>query len=478
MKKTKSLTKKLVCVLLIILTIIPNLFQTISLAATEISSAHILDGGDCGYHLQFWHSEKGVWSYIITTFAYYEQNGNQYPAYCLNKELPGVGGQAGLDSYQVNVNDVINDVRLWRVAVNGYPYQTPEQMGVANKYDAFVATKQSVYCILYGTDPNTYYRGGDDRGVAIKNAICRLVDIGRNGSQTPSNARVTVDKVGSFKEDGDCYMQEYFVNSPVETSQFNITATNGLPNGSKITDMSNVEKTVFGGNEHFKVRVPKTSLKQNLNVTIGLQAKCKTYPVFYGATTIPGTQNYLLAFDPFGDVGGIANLNVTVEGKLDLSKISADNNIWTGTLKGQGVPNATYIIKNSNGQTVKEIKTNSNGNLEVTLPVGSYTIEESVSPDFFIKDTKVYSFTIAHHGENATVNVKEDVVKGGFFSAKKTSSLNNIWTGHKVNDPVKGATYGIFREDGTLVTKNKSDDDGVIFNKYKLELRKLLYARN
>ncbi len=153
-----------------------------------------------------------------------------------------------------------------------------------------------------------------------------------------------------------------------------------------------------------------------------------------------------------------------------MSKLSADNNIWTGTLKGQGVANATYVIKNSSGATVKEIKTGNNGELTVTLPVGSYTIEESVSPDYFIKDNNVYSFTIAHHGDNATVNIKENVVKGGFFSARKKASLNNVWTGHKVGDPVAGATYGIFKKDGTLVAQNKSDKDGVIFNKYKLEL--------
>lgn len=172
----------------------------------------------------------------------------------------------------------------------------------------------------------------------------------------------------------------------------------------------------------------------------------------------------------FGDSAGIATLNIKAEGKVDLSKLSADNNIWTGTLKGQGVANATYIIKNSNGEKVKEIKTNDNGGLTVTLPVGRYTIEESVSPNYFIKDKNVYSFTIAHHGDNATINIKENVVKGGFFSAKKKASLNNVWTGHKVGDPVSGATYGIFKKDGTLVTKNKSNEKGVIFDKYKLEL--------
>ena len=160
----------------------------------------------------------------------------QYPAYCLDKDSPGVGTPEAGNQYTVNVNDVINDVRIWRIAINSYPYQTPESLGVENYLDAFVATKQAIYCIIYNREPSTYFKGGDARGESIKNAIVRLVDIGRNGSQTPVNTDITTNKIGTFKEDGEYYSQEYSVNSPVETSQYIIKNTNGLPNGSKITN--------------------------------------------------------------------------------------------------------------------------------------------------------------------------------------------------------------------------------------------------
>ena len=74
-------------------------------------------------------------------------------------------------------------------------------MGVENEYDAFVATKQAVYSILYGYDAGTRFRGGDSRGTAIANAIVNLVNIGRNGTQTPYTAGISTQKVGDFKED-------------------------------------------------------------------------------------------------------------------------------------------------------------------------------------------------------------------------------------------------------------------------------------
>ena len=185
------------------------------------------------------------------------------------------------DDYTVDINSVLDDGRIWRVIKNGYPYKTPSQLGVENKYDAFVATKQSVYCILYNFDPSTRYRGGDARGTAIANAIVRLVNEGRNGTETPASAGVNVSKRGKLKEEGDTYYQIYTVNTTVETSQYTITSTVGLPGGSKITDLSGNEKSTFGGGEQFKVVIPKSSITSDVNATFAIQAKCKTYPIFY-----------------------------------------------------------------------------------------------------------------------------------------------------------------------------------------------------
>lgn len=479
MKKAKTFTIKIIYILLIFVMLSPSLLQTISLATStlEVKSALVKYDKDCELNLQFWNASKNRWSYVTCSYVYYEQNGKQYPAYCLDKGSPGVGNTSNssglnVDPYTVNVTELISDVRIWRTAINGYPYKTPSELGVKDKYDAFLATKQAIYCILYGTDPETYYKGPNSRGQAIKDAIVKMVDIGRNGTQTPSNVEVSVSKVGSFVEDGDYYSQEYKVNSPVDSSQYTITATNGLPNGSKITNMSNTEKTTFSTNEHFKVRILKSQLTENLNAVVVVQSKCKVYPVFFGETTIPGTQDYLLTFDPYRDMSGASELNVTVEGEFNLSKIASDNNIWTGTLKGEGVPNATYTIKNSNGDVVKNITTNSKGKMTVTLPVGSYTIFESVNPDNYLKDPTIYSFTIETHGSSATVNVKEDVVEGGYFSAKKESADNNIWTNHKKNQAIEKAKFGLYDENGTLIDTKISTTDGILWKKYKLKCGK------
>lgn len=89
MKKTKTLFKKLICVFFILLVILPNIIETVSMA-TEINEAYLQNKGNCGLHLQYWNTNKNIWSYVTTTYVTYNQNGNDYPAYCLNREFPGV----------------------------------------------------------------------------------------------------------------------------------------------------------------------------------------------------------------------------------------------------------------------------------------------------------------------------------------------------------------------------------------------------
>lgn len=437
----KNFTKKGIAMLLLVLSLF-SVFSNV-FAATPISSALIKNGGDCGYHLQYWDGSK--WSYVKTTYVYYEEGGNQYPAYCMQPSLPGVGESS---EYNVSVDDIINDVRLWRVAINGYPYQSPESMGLENKFDAFVATKQAIYRILDGRDVNSFYNGADSRGQAIKNAIINLVNIGRNGTQTPVNTDITTNKVGDFIEDGDYYSQEYSVNSPVETSQYTITASNGLPDGSQITNMSNNIQTTFSGNEHFKVRIPKSSLSNDINVVIALQAKCKTYPVFYGKTTVPGTQDYLLTYDPFGDVTGQVNLNVkTNTGKIKIVKNDEDTN--------KPIQGVTFQLTKEDGTVIANSTTNENG--EATFPnlyQGNYILKEIATNDNYILLDKEFNVNVEFN-KTTTETITNEHKKGDLTVFKVDKDNHRIALG--------GVTFDLYSEEfGKVIGTYTTDENGEI----------------
>lgn len=435
----KKCAKKGIALLLLVLSLF-SVFSNV-FAATPISSALIKNGGDCGYHLQFWDTKQNAWSYIITTYVYYEEGGKQYPAYCLQSNLPGVGQSS---EYNVSVDDIINDVRLWRVAINGYPYQSPQSMGLENQYDAFVATKQAIYRVLDGRDPNTFYNGADARGQAIKNAIINLVNIGRNGTQTPVNTDVTTNKIGEFVEDGDYYSQKYSISSPVETSEYTITATNGLPNGSQITNMSNNVQSTFSGSEHFKVRIPKTSLSSDINVTIVLQAKCKTYPVFYGKTTVPGTQDYLLTFDPFGDVAGRADLNIkTNTGKIKIVKNDEDTN--------QPISGVTFQLLTKDGTVIANATTNERG--EITFPnlyQNNYQLKEISTNDNYILNEMTFDVNVEYN-KTTTKTITNEHKKGDLTVYKVDKDNNRIALG--------GVTFDLYSEEFKRVIGTYTTDE-------------------
>lgn len=377
-----------------------------------------------------------------------------------------------IPNYTVSIDSLMDDVRIWRVVMNGYPYKTPAEMGVENTDDAFVATKQAIYRIIDGQDPSTLYNGADERGRKIKDAIVRLVDIGRNGTETPADAQVSVNAQGDFVQDSNSnyYSQTYSVSSAVDMSTYTVTNIAGFPEGTVVTDVNNNPKTTFNGGENFKILVLKDKLTTDIDGIVSVQAKCKTYPVFYGKTPNEAWQNYLVTFDPYGDHSGVATLNVKAEGRFSLEKLSADNNIWTGNVVGSPVPGAEYTIKNSAGDVVKTVITNSEGKAQITLPVGHYTIQETKSADKFKIDTNVYEFDITFRGESQ-LSVNEEAEEGGYLSLKKVSGGNNLWTGHIEGDPVAGATYRIesldkdwhidvtTNENGEVVDSDFTSDD-------------------
>ena len=132
--------------------------------AVDVNPINIVSTGDCGSLLIY----KGI--YVKTYYTQYTKDGVNYPAYCLDKTKQGV--KDGL-SYDVSVQNAINDVKLWRTIVNGYPYKSIQELGCANKEEAFTATKQAIYCYIHGNNPADY-RAVGEAGQRTLNALNKI----------------------------------------------------------------------------------------------------------------------------------------------------------------------------------------------------------------------------------------------------------------------------------------------------------------
>ena len=110
---------KLISIISIIIILI-GLVPLPSKAVVPIDSAYIYANRKTDWLLMW----KGI--KVHTHLAVYKKDGKEYPAYCMNRELPGV--EIGR-SQTVDVKQLINNVMVWRAIINGYPYKSISELG-------------------------------------------------------------------------------------------------------------------------------------------------------------------------------------------------------------------------------------------------------------------------------------------------------------------------------------------------------------
>ena len=369
---------KIISIVLLILILINSMSGIVK--AFEVDSAYIENLGDCGHHLQY-KKESGAWSYVTTTMVGYRNNGVLHYAYCLNVDRHGVGEE---ENYTVNVTEILSNIQVWRAVINGFPYKSAAELGVENDQDAFVATKQAVYSVIYNRDVDNFYRGGDERGTRIFNAIKNIVNQARYGTETPVvNSILEANKIGDFKADGsDYYSQEYSVSSNVKVSNYTIPSINNFPEGSYIADLSGNAKNTFNGEEHFKVLVPKNKILDNFDGKILLSGKVKSYPVFFGQSPNTNWQDYALTYDAYYTASGETTLSVNAY-KSKIKVIKIDNETK------KSIEGVEFNFRYSDGQNIGNYKTNKQGIIELDqLRQGKVIATEIATKSEYILDDK------------------------------------------------------------------------------------------
>lgn len=303
MYKIKKVAKILFIMLALILM---NFFSLInSVTASNLDTANIQSVADCGQLLKY----RG--SIVITYYAEYNDNGVTYPAYCLDKTKTGVS--ATNPSYTVSVENAISDVKLWRILINGYPYKTIEELGVANREEAFTATKQAVYTYIHGNQLSDYEPIGE-AGVRTLNALHKIVNDANNSTEIQISNRVDINRLQEHWEqdsiDLNYVSKKYNVSSNATINNYKVKVTDDkgqIIEDLKITDENNNEKQEFAPNETFKILVPIKSMKEDKNLKISIETKVQTKPILYGRASSSNLQDYALTAETYED--GIGETN-------------------------------------------------------------------------------------------------------------------------------------------------------------------------
>ena len=222
-----------------------------------------------------------------------------------------LGAETG--SYNVSVQEAIKDVGLWRRIIHGYPYKTLEELGVANKEEAFTATKQAVYCYIHGNNPADYQAIGE-AGIRTLNAMYIIIENANNSNETKLSSTMEIHKLDNqWKQDEKerQYVSKIFsvtANASSKDYTVKITKENAQDiGGIKVTDMENKEKSQFSANEKFKVLIPIKNMTESGKFKLTVQGQVQTKPILYGIAPNSGYQDYALTVATYED--GIGEKN-------------------------------------------------------------------------------------------------------------------------------------------------------------------------
>lgn len=355
--------KRCLSILAIIVMLI-SLNTNISLAA-NINEAHLYSKGGVEDLLIY----NGI--EVYTTIVVYSHDGIEYPAYCVNKDLPGVGENG---PYAVSTSNLA-DVMIWRALVNGYPYKSYSELGCSNEGEAYMATKQAIYCIIYDRDTSGYSAIGE-AGQRCLNALNQIVNAARSSSETKisSELYITENNAGwEIDELAQNYVsKEFTVKSNAGFSEYVVNIVDNLPEGTKIVDLNNNEKNSFSSNEKFKIIMPLKNINNDGNFTIKVQGKVKTKPVLYGASGNSATQDYALATTMLEDGEGTAKVYYT-KNNTNIVIIKKDNKT-NEFLKG-----VKFNLLDENKNIIyTELETDEKGEIRIeNLLPGKYYIQET-----------------------------------------------------------------------------------------------------
>ena len=406
-KKNKANKNKILLVLTLILIIAFNLLLMINCVyAAELgNNVNLQYLGDCGSLLTY-NGGKLKISYVA-----YNENGNLYPAYCLNRELVGV---ETVGTYSVYANNYIDDVGLWRRIINGYPYKSIEELGCKTQYEAFAATKQAIYCYIYGNDINKYASIGE-AGQRTLNALKTIVNNAQNSNETKLKTNISINKVLTNWEqdsiDKSYISKEYEVNANTDFLNYEIsiskTLNNELPEGVRITNLKNEDKTLFNKGEKFKILIPIKSLNKDGNFNINVKSKLKTKPVIYGTAPSSNLQNYALTMFQYENSDGVIEENYL---KND-TKIVVYKQDKTSMKSLEGV---VFNLLNDKKEVIKkDLKTDKNGKIIINdLVPGKYYLKE-------VKSLEGYEKLNEEIEININLNEKVEITVNNLKEVKK-----------------------------------------------------------
>ena len=399
---SSSMTKRLFSLLFALLFLLASFAEVF--AGTSLDNAlnkvNLYVKENKGQQLLTWKGVIDSNNFAPAVIVYKAEDGNEYPAYCANPNRPGVEDLSA-KTYDVDVDQLDTDPAVWGVITNGYPYKSPQELGVNTEYEAYYATKMAVWAVVHNNYSNLDdWKANGSQNAHVEKAMKDLVAIGRANQYVYTSWLAVNPKTQNMQEDSidSSYLsQEYSLDSNVNIRSYSVVLEGNVPSGTKVTDLSNGEKDSFDGTETaFKVLIPKDSIKSDGDFNVIVKGKLENKAVMFGLSHDAGKQDYYVAPLPSYNGDSWVQLVYKSEGTTPEEPDEPNNPNVPTPSKGlqilkvkagttEGLAGAVFKVE-VDGKTIGHYVTDKNGEILIPDVTGTVSITEEVAPVGYVLD--------------------------------------------------------------------------------------------
>lgn len=217
------------------------------------------------------------------------QSGEKQPIYNLKREKQYLAG--GL-SYYSKIEKIVNNNKVRRILLYGYPNVSFQELGCRNEEEAYIITQIAILNEYYQYNLNDFTVTNKNQYPNILNNLRNLVLKSNNATDVYNKPELTIDdeSIEWKKEEKQDY-KTYKVISNLKFQNYTVTIKGENTNNLKIVNEQNEVKTNFSYGEKFKVVVPD---QENINFTIQITAEFETIPVREGNALNEEWETYII----------------------------------------------------------------------------------------------------------------------------------------------------------------------------------------
>ena len=350
---------------------------------------------------------------IGTTLAKVNINDKEYPVYCLDVSKPGVA-TGKLTEYNVTLKDTIDNQEVYRAIINGYPYKTIEELGVKTEEEAFTATKQAVYSMLYNRNVDEYSAINTEAGHRTYNAYRNIVLAARGSNKVYENAKfeLKADKEWKKDEENKYLYKNVEVNANLK-SNFDIKLEGDKNNIFKLEKEQIVGKETDNKKEKYILKIDLKDInKFNIlgkevfkNLKLTATAEVETNPVYLGKEETGTRQDYAISGVRFkGKEERSLNIDIPKnETKIKIVKISKEED--------KKLENVKFELFDKENKSIGIKITNKNGEIiyENLIP-GKYYLKEIEAKEGYNKLNDLVEIEVKY-GEEKEVKINNEKIK-------------------------------------------------------------------